>query len=211
MHPIRQRRAARKGGFTMIEMMVVIAILALTMGIGIPSMSAWLMSNKAAGANEFYMEGFRAARQQAISHNALSRLMLTTNNTTSQKDWQVDICFPANGSCAIGSSNWSTPTSAAPGDPETVTPYTSLKRTADVLPSTSIIAPSFTPANAYAVYYTALGWVDTTVPNNIQLLKLDPAPAYVAQLPTSAISITLAGMPIRCNADAASGDSRKCP
>jgi type IV fimbrial biogenesis protein FimT len=211
MHPVNRLRAVRAGGFTMIEMMVVIAILAITMGIGIPSMSAWLMSNKAAGANEFYMEGFRAARQQAISHNALSRLMLTTNNTTGQKDWQVDICFPANGACAVDSTNWSTPSSAAPGDPETGSPYTSLKRTADVLPSDRILAPSTVPANAYAVYYTALGWVDTTVPNNIQLLKLDPAPAYVAQLPTSAISITLAGMPIRCNADAASGDSRKCP
>jgi type IV fimbrial biogenesis protein FimT len=211
MHPVNRLGAVRAGGFTMIEMMVVIAILALTMGIGIPSLSGWLMSNKAAGATEFYMEGFRAARQQAIGHNTVSRIVLSPNETSGQWDWRVDICFPSNGACTGGSANWSTPTTSAPGDPETVTPYKSLTRTADVLPSTSIIAPTTAPANSFTLYYTGLGWVDTTFANNIQQLRLDPLPAYAAQLPTSAISITLAGMPIRCNADAASGDSRKCP
>ncbi len=198
----------------MVEMMVVVAILGVLMGLGIPSMSGWLLANKAASANEFYMEGFRAARQQAIGHNTASRIVLTRNQTTGQMDWQVDICFPVAGApCTAVSGNWSTPTAAAPNDPDPASKYTSLRRSADVLPSTSVIAPSLLPAGAYSVYYTSLGWIDTGFGNRVTRLQLDPLPAYASQLPTSAIAITLAGMPIRCNSDlsATSGDSRSCP
>jgi type IV fimbrial biogenesis protein FimT len=61
------------------------------------------------------------------------------------------------------------------------------------------------------VYYTALGWVDTTVANRITSMQFDPLPAYAAQLPTSAIAITLAGMPMRCTIGVAATDSRGCP
>jgi type IV fimbrial biogenesis protein FimT len=109
------------------------------------------------------------------------------------------------------SANWSTPTTAASGDPDPGTAFKSLKRTADVLPSTTVIAPTMLPTGAYAIYYNALGWVDTGFANRLTRLQLDPLPAYAAQLPTSAIAITLAGMPIRCNVAAAITDSRGCP
>lgn len=199
-------------GFTLVEMMVTLTMLAVLMALGIPSMSGWIMSNKAASANEFYMEGFRAARQQAIGHNTPSRIVLSNNETTGQKDWQVDICFPVAGApCTAVSSNWSTTTTAAPNDPDTGAKYTSLTRSADILPSTSVIAPTMVPANAYAIYYTALGWVDTSFANRLTRFQLDPLPAYAAQLPTTAIAITLAGMPIRCNVGLAATDSRGCP
>lgn len=207
MHPVKS------AGFTLIEIMVAIAIFGVLLGLGIPSMSNWMLANKAASANEFYMEGFRAARQQAISHNTASRIILSPNQSTGQMDWQVDICFPVAGAqCTAVSGNWSTATSAAPNDPDpAATKYVSLRRSADVLPSTTVIAPSLLPAGAYSVYYTALGWVDTSFANRLTRLQLDPLPAYASQLPTSAIAITLAGMPTRCQVGAASTDSRSCP
>ncbi|WP_426114398.1 pilus assembly FimT family protein [Massilia sp. PWRC2] len=212
MFPVSAPVMRAQYGFTLIEMVVVVAIFGGLMALGIPSMSAWVMSNKAAYANEFYMEGFRAARLQAIGHNAPSRIVLTSNDTTGQMDWQVDICFPVAGSPCTGvSGNWSTPTTAAANDPDSGTKYTSIKRSADILPSTSVIAPTLLPTNAYAVYYTALGWVDTSYANRLTRLQLDPLPAYAAQLPTTAIAITLAGMPIRCNVGSAVTDSRGCP
>ena len=171
-----------------------------------------MMANKAAAASEFYMEGFRAARQQAIGHNTASRIVLSSNQTTGQMDWQVDICFPVAGTpCTAVSGNWSTATAAAANDPDPGTKYVSLRRSADALPSTTVIAPTLLPAGAYTVYYTSLGWVDTTYANRLTRLQLDPLPAYAAQLPTTAIAITLAGMPTRCNVGAAITDSRGCP
>ncbi|MFL6708226.1 MAG: Tfp pilus assembly protein FimT/FimU [Massilia sp.] len=213
MFPVIPRVLARSaGGYTLIEAMVGLAVLSILLGLGIPAMSAWMLSNKAASANEFYMEGFRLARQQAIAHNSPSRIVLTANQTTGQMDWQVDICFPSQAAPCTGvSSNWSTPTAAAANDRDTVAPFKSVQRSADVLPSTSVIAPTLFPANSSAVYYTALGWVDTSYANNIARLQLDPLPAFASQLPTSAISITLAGMPTRCSVGVASSDSRACP
>jgi type IV fimbrial biogenesis protein FimT len=216
MNAALMRKAApdscRQQGFTLLEMMVVVVILSVLMGLGIPAMSSWVMANKANAANAFYMEGFRAARLQALAHNTPSRIVLSANQTTGQMDWQVDICFPTvKDECTAVSGNWSTPTAAAASDPDKVAPFLSLHRSADVLPSTSVIAPTMFPAGAYAIYYTALGWVDTSVPNRLVRLQLDPLPAYAARLPTSAISITLAGMPSRCEVGVSAADSRACP
>jgi len=217
MLPVKNARpGSGAGGYTLIEALVTLAIFSTLLALGIPSMNSWMMSNKAASASEFYMEGFRTARQQAIAHNTASRIVLTANQTTGQMDWQVDLCFPTQAAPCTGvSANWSTTTAAAANDPDSLnanaTAYKSLKRSADALPSITVIGPTLYPANASAVYYTALGWVDTSYTNNLVRLQLDPLPAYVSQLPTAAISITLAGMPIRCNIAAASGDSRVCP
>lgn len=210
MLAIAQRRSP---GFTMIELVVVLGITASLLMLGIPSMSNWLMANKAASATEFYLEGFRIARQAAVSHNAASRIVLAANQTTGQMDWQVDICFadPPASPCTGVSSNWSTVSAAAANDPEGATGFKSVKRSADNLPSTSVIAPTMLPAGSYFVYYNALGWVDTSYAGRMTRLQLDPLPAYAAQLPTTAIVITLGGMPTRCDAGAAVTDSRGCP
>lgn len=199
----------RASGYTMIELVVTLGITAGLLMIGIPAMSGWVMSNKASAAGEFYMEGFRMARQQAVAHNAASRIILAANQTTGQMDWQVDICLPLPGTpCTAVSSNWSTTAASAASD---ASGYKSVHRSADNLPSNTVIAPSLLPSGAYFVYYNSLGWVDTSYANRLTRLQLDPLPAYAAQLPTTAIVITLGGMPTRCEVGRAVTDSRGCP
>ncbi|WLI91494.1 prepilin-type N-terminal cleavage/methylation domain-containing protein [Massilia sp. R2A-15] len=209
MLPISFRRPA---GFTLVETMVALVIAGFLLAVGIPSMSNWLLSNKAASANEFYMEGFRLARQQAISHNTASRLLLTANATNGQLDWQVDICFPTSSApCVEGSENWSTPAAPAANDPEGANGFRSVLRSAANLPPVSVIAPTLLPDGAYYVFYTALGWVDTNYPARVTRLELAPAPAYAGRVRTSAIAVTLGGMPTRCDPSVAVTDSRACP
>jgi len=213
MHAVSRRPMPQApGGFTMIELLMAMALMGILMALGIPAMSSWMLANKAQAANEFYMDGFRTARLQAIAHNTPSRIVLTANQTTGQMDWQVDICFPVAGSpCTAVSGNWSSINAPAPNDRDTVAPFISVLRSADALPSSTVLAPTLVPAAASAVYYTALGWVDTSMGTRVTMLKLDPTPTYVSQLPTSAIAITLAGMPVRCNLEAVAPDSRACP
>lgn len=202
----------RSAGFTLIETMVVLVIAGLLMAVGIPAMSTWLMSNKAQAANQFYMDGFRLARQQAINHNTASRLLLTANAANGQLDWQVDICFPTSSApCVEGSTNWSTPAAAAAADPEGASGFKSVLRSAANLPPSSVVAPTLLPSGAYYVFYTALGWVDTSFPSRVTRLELAPAPAYVGRVRTSAIAVTLGGMPTRCDPSLAVTDSRGCP
>lgn len=203
----------RGGGFTMIELVLVLGITSTLLMLGIPAMSGWVMVNKAASAGEFYMEGFRMARQLALAHNSASRIVLSANQTSDQLDWQVDLCFadlPAT-PCTAVSGNWSTVDAGAPKDPEGAAGFKSIRRSADNLPSRTVITPTLLPVGAYFVYYNALGWVDTSYSARLTRLQLDPLPAYAARLPTTAIVVTLGGMPTRCDVGVAVTDSRGCP
>ncbi len=202
----------RRRGFTLIEMMVAIVVMSVLLAIAIPNMSAWLLASRARSASEFYMEGFSLARRQAVSHNSESRITLTVNPGSGQMDWQVDICFPRPGTpCDDNSGAWSTTDAAAASDPQGVAGFRSVLRAASALPGTDVLAPSITPEGATSVYYTPLGWVDTTVDNRLTQLRLDPSASYAHDVPASALAVSLAGMPTKCDPTKAAGDSRACP
>ncbi len=208
------RRGARRGqgGFTLIELMITLTIFGVMLAIGIPAMGGWMLTNKARSASEFYLDGFATARRQAVAHNSSSRIVLTANADNGQLDWQVDICFDVPGTpCTNISGIWSTTAAPAPGDPQGAAGYRSVFRSAGALPDSDVLIPSVQPDGATEVYYTALGWVNTIVPNRLTQLRLDPAIRYVNKIPVVALSITLAGMPSKCDPTLAAADSRACP
>lgn len=209
MHPISQRRGA---GFTMIEAMVVVAILGIALAIGVPAMTDWVRNTKVEGATEFYAEGFRLARAEAIKHKSASRISLDANAKNGQLDWQVDICFPVTDApCNADAGNWSTITAIAAGDPEGATGFTSIARSAEALPGKATLRQTLLPAGANTVYFTPLGWVDTTVPARVSTLTLDAVPGTGYEFAPSAIAVTLSGMATKCRPDVPEHDSRGCP
>jgi len=208
MHPVG---ASTQAGFTALEAMVVVAILGIMLAIGIPSMRGWLGATTATGAAEFYAEGFRMARAQALANNSRSRLVFTGNEESGQLDWQGDVCFPVpDDGCAAASERWSTvdEPAAKPADGDVET--SSVFRSAVSLPRASAL--TVTPDDeARAVYFTELGWVDGAKP---ALMRLDFGPgsadAEDAFTPT-AVVLTLAGAVVTCNPDAGAADARRCP
>jgi type IV fimbrial biogenesis protein FimT len=207
-----QLNPAAARGFTLIEMMIGLVVMGVLMAIAIPNMSAWLVASKARAASEFYLDGFALARRQAISHNSASRITLTVNASNGQLDWQVDICFPRPGTpCDDTSGVWSTTSTRAANDPEGVAGYTSVFRAADALPQSEVLVPAIEPEGATEVYYTPLGWVDTSVQNRLTRLRFDPAVRYAHEVPVAAVAVSLAGMPSKCDPTKTVGDSRACP
>lgn len=203
---------ARDDGFTLIELLVTITIFAIMLAIGIPNASAWLLANRARGASEFYAEGFATARRDAVSHNAASRIVLSPNTDSGQFDWQVDLCYPQPGTpCNANSGNWSTTAAASANDPLGAGGYRSVYRAATALPPTEVLQPSTLPAGASAVYYTAVGWVDTTDPQRLTQMRLDPTAKFAKDVPVVALAITLAGVVSKCNPTLPSTDNRACP
>lgn len=212
MHPIsqQQRRLAARG-FTLIEILVALAALAIMMAIGVPAMTSWVQASKARSAADFYMEGFALARQQALSHNSSSRIVLTPNASNGQNDWQVDICFPtATLACTDSMGNWSTAAAQASGDQE-VGGYISVKRLATALPKSAVLAPTMLPAGTSAIYFNSQGWVDTRIGQRMTSLNFAPGIGYEGQLRQSAIVVGLAGTAIKCDPSVAIPDSRACP
>lgn len=207
-----QLKPAAARGFTLIEMMIALVIMGVLLAIGIPNMAAWMVASKARSASEFYLEGFSKARREAISHNSASRIVLSVNASNGQLDWQVDICFPVPGTpCNPSSGVWSTTSTQAANDPQGTAGYTSVFRSASSLPTSEVLVPAISPEGATDVYYTALGWVDTSVGNRLTRLRLDPDARHTREVPVVAVAVSLAGMPSKCDPTKLAGDSRACP
>lgn len=204
-------RAGRVRGFTLLESLVALAIIAGILAFGAPRMSAWISASRAASAAQFYAEGFALARAQALSHNSASRLVLS-ENANGQLDWQVDICFPRPDTpCNEDSGAWSTAAAAAANDPEGAAGFRSVLRRADALPGPDVLVQSVGPDDADAVYFTPVGWVDTTVSPRIERIDLNPGEASQDDFAPSAVVLTLAGIAAKCQPDAPDTDPHRCP
>jgi type IV fimbrial biogenesis protein FimT len=199
-------------GFTLMEAMIALAIMGVMLAVGLPNMSTWLRNSRAAAAAEFYADGIKLARGEALRHNSASRIVLTENARTGQMDWQVDICYPtAAVPCGPDSGCWSTRTAAAGGDQEGANGFLSVFRSADELPATTVLAQSFNPSGATDIYFTSLGWLDPAFAQQMRSLDLAPAPGHAGDFPASSLRISLAGLATKCDPTVAAGDSRMCP
>jgi len=206
VHPVS---APAQGGFTALEALVVVAIMGIMLAVGIPAMRGWLGATTATGAAQFYAEGFRLARAQALANNSRSRLVFTENDQSGQFDWQVDVCFPvADDGCGVDSERWSSVDEPAVGPSKGDVETSSVLRSAAALPRTAAL--SVTPdAEARSVYFTELGWVDSGKPA-LMRLDLGPGSADAEDVFTpSAVVLTLAGAVVTCRPDL--DDARKCP
>jgi len=204
----------RARGFTLIEMMVAVTILSVLLAVAIPSMRGWLTSSRAVAASEFYAEGMRMARAEALKRNVISRLVLTTNAGNSQQDWQVDICVDGVALCTPTTGTWSTVTTALTNTG--MTDFKSVFRSAKNLPPSGQMAVTTSPADATAVYFTPVGWVDGRVLTNLNQVIIAPAAGNADAFPKSAVYLTGGGTVIKCNPTTdtvtiGAKDSRKCP
>ncbi len=196
----------------MLEAMVAVAVMGIMVAVGVPRMNDWVQASKAGAAAEFYAEGIKLARAQAVGNNSSSRFLLIENPANGQMDWQVDICFPTPAlPCSDESGVWSSTATVAGGDPDGAGGFKSVWRSGAALPASTVQAQSFTPVGATDIYFTSLGWVNTTIAERVTRITLAPAPAKAGAFPTSALAISLAGMVTKCDPNALAHDSRGCP
>ena len=86
----------RAAGFTLLELMVTMAIGAILLGLALPQMSRFgLAAARAKGATELYA-GLNQARSEAIARNAPV--------TVCRRDWYAGGDFPQ---CAAAGGSWS--------------------------------------------------------------------------------------------------------
>lgn len=75
----------KNAGFTLMELMIAIALGVILLGIGIPSLSNLLGSNNLATQEKSLLNHLNYARQQAISNQQTVTLCLTTTNGTEEE------------------------------------------------------------------------------------------------------------------------------
>lgn len=66
----RDARPTRGAGFTLIELMVAIAVLAITLALAVPSFGALINSNRLVGQSNELVASLQLARSEAIRRNA---------------------------------------------------------------------------------------------------------------------------------------------
>lgn len=90
---------SRERGFTLVELLVGLTLLAVLLGLGVPAMGTYLQNSKLASAASNYYTGLQTARTEAIRRNVRTEFVMT--------DTPVDTGNLANVVApAVGGRNW---------------------------------------------------------------------------------------------------------
>lgn len=76
-------------GFTLIELMIGITILAIALMLGIPSFAEWIQNSQIRTAGESIASGLQSARGEAIRRNTPVQFTLTGAGGTGENGWQI--------------------------------------------------------------------------------------------------------------------------
>ena len=117
-----QRKHAR--GFSLLELMVVLTLVAVLAVLAMPSMSEWMKNQRIRGTAEALVSGLQTARSEAIRRNRPASFWLVSDLTagcalsSASGTWVVSLNLPA-GACNAAPSAADAPllvTSHAPQD-----------------------------------------------------------------------------------------------
>ena len=117
-------------GFSLIELMIGLTVLALLIAIGLPSLSTWLQNAQIRTAGETLLSGLNFARNEAVRRNTTVHITLTTTldgtcaASASGINWVVSLADPT-GACGNAPSETAAPQilqakSGAEGAPKAV-------------------------------------------------------------------------------------------
>jgi type IV fimbrial biogenesis protein FimT len=80
-------RARAQRGFTLVEIMISVAVLALLMMVGIPSFTLFIQNSRIRAAADATLNGLQTARTEAIRRNMCVQLKIVN-----QTGWEVATC-----------------------------------------------------------------------------------------------------------------------
>ncbi len=107
-------QGGREAGFSLIELMIGLSVLAIVMMIGLPSMGTWVQNTQIRTSAETMYSGLQLARAEALKRNSSVRFQLVSTLdsscalSTSGKHWIVSQTDPT-GACEVSPSESTAP------------------------------------------------------------------------------------------------------
>lgn len=135
----------RRRGFTLIEMIVVVAIMALLAGLAMPSMLGWVRNNKIRTVADSLQNGLRQAQTEATRRSRQVVFSLTDGTPTS-----TSYTAKANG------SNWAIST-VVPADSDTTAAFVEAGILRDVGSNVVITGPVASDSSVTAICFGSIG------------------------------------------------------
>ena len=87
------KRARPPGGFTLIELMVTLSVMAVLMALAMPSVLAWIANSRVRTVSDALQNGLRAAQAEAVRRSRTAVFSLTNDTAP-----QTSLTAAANGS-----------------------------------------------------------------------------------------------------------------
>lgn len=196
-------------GFTIVELMIGVGIVAMLLMLAVPSMSDYLQSSKLSTAANSYQAGLQLARAEAIRMNVPVQFLLTDSPVTA--GIETAAALSPNG------RNWvvryTNPATAAVVLVEAKSVAESTGQRAGAAPSLVVTGTPVAPAAAFdgSITFDGLGATNSGGP--IQLDLDNPAGGACAPagpMRCQRIRISSGGQAHRCDRAASIGDSRAC-
>ena len=177
------------GGFSIVEVMITIGIIAMLMVLVAPSTSIWIQNSRLRNAAESVSSGVQFARIEALKRNTLVTFQMLDPATTA---WQVCIYDPVTDVCstAAGSVLATLSTSEAPAN-VTFGTDTTLSNT-----STALAAGAGVPSS---VTFDSFGRLATAALSNVMRVDVRNASLAAADERRLVILISLGGQVRMCD------------
>jgi type IV fimbrial biogenesis protein FimT len=184
-----------KRGFTLIELAVTLAIVAILFAQAAPSFTAWIHNAEIRTAAESMQSGLQLARAEAIRRNRSVFFWLTSATATPPvADWLVACASPAGGGAvpeAIGDCPGVHPSGGVPAN---AAPINWIQRQAAAGQQTALPQVS-TPNNATEVTFGSLGLVIPNVDGTPSIAEIDVSDPSIST--ARPLHVTISGGQIR--------------